>query len=101
MSRADGLVAAVALEGGEGLAEEAVGGDLVAEPEGVGFQGLALGGEEDAGGGLDNAGDEEALEDVARSEVGEELGQLGEHRLGEARGQGEGRREAGRHSGWS
>jgi hypothetical protein len=95
------VVAAVAFEGGEGLAEEAVGGNLVAEPESVGFQWLALGREEDAGGCLDDAGGEEALEDVARSKMGVELGQLGEHRLGEARGQGEGRREGRGHGGES
>jgi hypothetical protein len=68
----DGVFLAVLLEGGEGLAVEAVGGGLVAEPE-IAREagGLVERGAVEAGEGLGDAADEERLVTVARGERGD------------------------------
>jgi hypothetical protein len=83
------MLDAILLEGGEGLAEKAFGGELVAEPERVGLERLALGGELEAGGGLEEAGDEQPLEGVARCPVVPERGEVGERAFAQPGGQGQ------------
>jgi hypothetical protein len=59
----------------ERLAEQAVGGGFVAEPEGVGWSiGFAGGGEVQASGCLDQAGNKEAFEGGAGGELEPEAG---------------------------